>query len=68
MKLVDVYWTPRVNRLVVTCDCGNAIDHPSNYSMVVCNVCRRAELWHSIDPVPPAGQQWSERVMENVVR
>jgi len=39
---------------------------PSNYSVVVCLVCRKAELWHSVDPKPEEGP-WSLPVMHNAV-
>jgi hypothetical protein len=67
VKLVDVYWALPVNRLRVVCDCGSHIDTPSNFSLAICPRCRRAELWHSVDPRPVSGP-WSEPVMENVVR
>jgi hypothetical protein len=66
MTLINVYWTPRINMLVVFCDCGEILHRPSNYSMVQCPVCRRAQLWHDGDPKPKKGR-WSEPVMTNLV-
>jgi hypothetical protein len=48
MELIDVVWTPRVNALHIQCDCGALLIHPSNYSVVQCRRCGRAELWHSV--------------------
>jgi hypothetical protein len=64
MRLVDARWALPVNRLTVVCDCGVTLDRPSNISLVQCPLCRRAELWHSVDPVVP-GRMWSEPVMRN---
>jgi hypothetical protein len=63
MRLVDVSWAQPVNRLVVRCDCAMEFIWPSNVSLAQCPVCRRAELWHSVDPRPESGP-WSEPVME----
>ena len=66
MKLVDAYWTPVVNRLLVVCDCGQRIDWPSGVSMVECPECGRAELWHGINRVA-ATSRWRQPVMTNDV-
>ena len=67
MKLIDVYWTPVVNRFVVLCDCGITLDHPSRVSLVVCPKCGRRELTHGVEPRPRSGI-WSEPVMELALR
>ena len=68
MILKDARWALPVNRLSVLCDCGAYLDHPSNVSLVICPLCRRYELWHSLNPGAPKGQPWSEPVMKNEVR
>ena len=65
MQLRDVRWASSVNRLTVACDCGAVLDHPSNVSLVVCPMCGRYELWHSVDPRPQEGP-WSEPVMRQI--
>jgi hypothetical protein len=66
MTLINVRWGLPVNTLVVFCDCGEILYRPSNYSLVECPVCRRRELWHSVEPKPLSGP-WSEPVMTNLV-
>lgn len=62
MKLLDVRWSLPVNKLIVLCDCGLLMEHPSNYSVVRCCHCNRQELWHAIEPKPQTGP-WSLPVM-----
>jgi hypothetical protein len=50
MKLVDVYWTEYINRLVIECDCGCRFDGPSNWSIQCCPRCRTCALWHGVEP------------------
>lgn len=42
MTLVDVFWTPKVNMLVVKCDCGRTFEHRLDCWTVRCK-CGRAE-------------------------
>jgi hypothetical protein len=53
MKLVDVYWTPRINVLVVRCDCSRLFFHPANVATARCPACRRTQLWHIAEPQVP---------------
>lgn len=53
MKLIDVYWTPRVNVLLVRCDCGAEFEHPANYGLARCPFCAQAQLWHVAEPQIP---------------
>jgi len=39
MTVVDVRWTPRVNVLVIRCDCQVTFDHPANYAQAQCPAC-----------------------------
>jgi hypothetical protein len=55
MTVLDVRWTPKVNILLIQCDCGNRFLHLSNYSAAKCDMCDRMELWHGIDPKPETG-------------
>lgn len=62
MRIVDVYWTDRVNMLKIVCDCGNILTWPCNISTVNCYSCGKEELWHAVDPHP---RPWDKRVMES---
>jgi len=59
MKLIDVYWTPELNRIVVLCNCGNVIDTWSNNSTVHCERCGRHELWHGVGPLSKGKVDWT---------
>ena len=41
MRIVDAYWTPKVNMIVVLCDCGHRRECPTNRKVWWCNHCNR---------------------------
>lgn len=43
MKIRDCKWTPRVNILVIECDCGQRLGHRADSWWVVCPQCFRRE-------------------------
>ena len=43
MHIIDVVWTPKVNLLVIQCDCGGAFQHPSNRWTVRCPNCNTTQ-------------------------
>jgi hypothetical protein len=47
MILEKVFWTPKVNMLVITCDCKNKFIYPCNHSLVECPSCHNKEFWHA---------------------
>lgn len=66
MTLLDVEAAQPVNLLTIQCNCTLLFRWPSNISVVMCPLCGRRELWHSVDPQPEKGP-WSLRVMEHKV-
>jgi len=46
MILEKVYWVPKVNILVITCDCKHKFEYPCNYSLIECPRCHNKEFWH----------------------
>lgn len=63
MRMIDVYWTPIVNRITVVCDCGQVFTWPTSISVVECYSCGKQELWHPTGPVKP-GSKWDYPVMK----
>lgn len=57
MTIIDVYWTPQVNRLVIRCECGAVFDHPAWYSIHICPRCAKKQIWHGGDP-KGTGTKW----------
>jgi len=39
LAIVDARWSPRVNYLLIECDCGNQWWHPANRKRVACREC-----------------------------
>jgi len=66
MLILDMRWALPVNVLTIQCDCKVILEHPSNYSVVVCPICGRKEMWHSVDPKPGQGP-WSLPVMNSAI-
>ena len=48
MELINVEWTPTVNKLTVKC--CKIFYAPSNYSLVRCPICGKIQYWHETDP------------------
>lgn len=46
LSLQDVFWTPEVNHLVVTCCCGAWFLWPTRISLMRCPGCKAQEWWH----------------------
>ena len=43
MKQVDARWTPKVNLLVVECDCGHIFQHRVDRWKMRCPQCNKTE-------------------------
>ncbi len=44
MDIVDAEWTPRVNMLIVRCQCRQLFKHPANRRVAICPSCGRKEV------------------------
>lgn len=40
MEIKDARWTPRVNILLMKCQCGHTFEHPANRKWAVCPQCQ----------------------------
>ena len=40
MRLLDAVWTPKVNMLLLLCDCGKHLYHRADRWQVVCPRCK----------------------------
>ncbi len=70
MILLEVYWTEKVNMLVIKCECECKFHYPSSYSLVSCPQCSYIEYWHDFDPKGgPNDEIYSTnyKIMENNV-
>ena len=43
MRLLDAEWTPVINLLILSCECGNKLIHPANHWGVRCPKCGKTE-------------------------
>ena len=43
MKIEDVYWTPKVNMLLIRCECGHLFEHSANKRIAICSGCGKKE-------------------------
>lgn len=43
MKIIDARWTPRVNMLMIECNCGNRFEHRADRWIVKCMNCMRQD-------------------------
>jgi hypothetical protein len=66
MQLTEIYWTPYVNLLTLKCECGMTFQAWSRFSIATCPACKKAELWHDVDPKPEKGP-WGLPVVQNRV-
>ena len=53
MKIVDARWTPRVNMLVIVCDCGHEFEHRADRWRVRCPCGRQGHLAVLRDNIKP---------------
>lgn len=44
MKVIDIKWTPNVNKLIILCDCGKKFEHRLDRWWVRCKVCGRKQI------------------------
>ena len=42
MKLLDVFWTPTINKYQVECDCGEVFSHRVDRWRIRCPWCSRS--------------------------
>lgn len=43
MKIINARWTPKVNMLIIRCDCGHEFEHRADRWGVKCLNCKRQE-------------------------
>jgi hypothetical protein len=41
MKIVDVFWTDRVNYYKIKCNCGNVFPQRVDRFIIMCSKCKR---------------------------
>jgi hypothetical protein len=49
MKIVDMFWTSRVNYYKIRCDCGNEFPQRVDRFTIVCSKCKRRSHKETID-------------------
>ena len=53
MKIVGARWTPRVNMLVIVCDCGREFEHRADRWRVRCTCGCQGHLAELRDNIKP---------------
>lgn len=53
MVIIDVFWQPTVNVVLINCDCQQYFLWPSNISLAECPYCRNKEWWFKHEPADP---------------
>jgi len=48
LKLIDAKWSPRVNILIIQCDCGSVINHAADKVLIHCVLCRAYKNLHKL--------------------
>ncbi len=43
MEILDAKWTPKINILLIRCECGNIISHRADRWQVYCHKCQNKE-------------------------